>query len=97
MRHCMGACRSSKEFDAIAAQLAGIVNEIQGLIIHDLGDLRDTLEGNRTMAFQLKDFVDNAKGGMCIDDPRGCEECCRCKCLVRPHEGDVITNPTPVT
>ena len=79
MRHCTATCEASKQVDPLTAQLAGVINEIQGLILWDIPQLRATLQEQRTSAFQLQDLLSNAKGGLCASDSRGCEECCRCR------------------
>ena len=78
MRHCTATCEASNQVSALTAQLAGVINEIQGLIRWDIPRFMQTLRGQRTSAFQLRDLMSNARGGMCADDPRGCEACCRC-------------------
>ena len=89
MRHCVGACESTKKADVLHAQLAGIINEIQGCILHDVPNLRETLEGHRNWAFQLDDLLDNLSGGVCAQDKRGCERCCRCACRQNTYRGDI--------
>jgi hypothetical protein len=45
-----------------AARFAGVGNEIQGLVLHDMPDLFGRITGKRPWAFQLEDLRDNERG-----------------------------------
>jgi len=74
MRHCVISCKVAREFGQGqgVAHIAGVANEIRGLVLHGIPNLSSRLEGNSPWAFQLKDFEANEKGFQCAYDQR-CE------------------------
>jgi hypothetical protein len=79
MRHCVASCESARAIDNVTAQLAGIINELQGLFLFDLRLIIQTIMGRRDPAFQVDDMVDNWEGGQCAAKKGvDCDCCCYC-------------------
>jgi len=88
LRHCVVSCMVASVYGRGIGLAAGIVNEIQGLLVHDLPDLPARLRGVRPWAFQIEDFGANEVGFDCSNAadcgpvPKHelrdrCLECCR--------------------
>jgi len=87
LRHCVVSCMVASVYDRSTAFAGGLVNEIQGLLLHDIPDLPGRIRGKRPWAFQPEDFRSNEAGVECADPrcnptPRDdlrsrCLACCR--------------------
>lgn len=62
MRHCAVSCILSKKISTGAARASGVVNEAQGLVLHDIPNLRSRLKGNSAWACQTDDVANNERG-----------------------------------
>jgi RHS repeat-associated protein len=61
-RHQVASEQLTREFGRITARDLGMLNEIQGGLMHDLPNLRSRLSGDTRWAFQLQDLIDNEIG-----------------------------------
>jgi RHS repeat-associated protein len=62
LRHARAAHDLTLEYGPGLARLAGILNEIQGLLLHDLPNLQGRLSGQQPWAFELEDIWSNELG-----------------------------------
>ncbi|NJD56185.1 MAG: RHS repeat-associated core domain-containing protein [Nitrospirae bacterium] len=62
MRHCVVSCMVASNFGTAGARAAGVGNEVQGLVLHDIPDIRGRISGERPWAFQWQDLKDNERG-----------------------------------
>jgi RHS repeat-associated protein len=77
MRHCVASCKSARRLGAGWARAAGIVNEAQGLILHDIPNfVRRRPWGETPWAFQPQDLADNERGFDAAKGSQSCEEEC---------------------
>jgi RHS repeat-associated protein len=89
LRHCVTSCLLAANYNSAIGRVAGTVNELQGLVLHDIPNLPSRLSGRSNWAFQLEDFQANEKGFDCSKDicentPEtdkvvSCVDCCRKK------------------
>lgn len=70
MRHCVASCMVASNFGTAGARTAGVGNEIQGLVLHDIPNLGGRLSGEQPWAFQLQDLRDNERGFQCSERNR---------------------------
>lgn len=85
MRHCTISCESAMACGPSMIpiiRVAGVGNEIQGLVLFDLPNLGGRLTGDEPWAFQLDDLFDNEDGFFCSARNRRnpcqtCEQCCQ--------------------
>jgi RHS repeat-associated protein len=81
MRHCVQSCEAARKHGTSVARIAGVGNEVQGLIGHDIPNLFTRRPwGDRPWAFQLQDLKDNERGFDAAKRSGSCEEECRKKC-----------------
>ena len=64
-RHRWASEQMTLRWDGQTTRLFGVLNEIQGLLWHDLPDLRGRITGERAWAFHFNDFIDNEMGIVC--------------------------------
>lgn len=62
MRHCTVSCILSSKISTGAARASGVVNEAQGLALHDIPNLRSRLQGKSPWACQADDVKNNERG-----------------------------------
>lgn len=62
MRHCTVSCILSKRISTGAARASGVVNEAQGLILHDIPNMRSRMTGDSPWACQADDVKNNERG-----------------------------------
>lgn len=70
MRHCVVSCMAASNFGTAGARIAGVGNEIQGLVLHDIPNLRGRISGEQPWAFQPQDLRDNERGFRCSERNR---------------------------
>lgn len=80
MRHCTISCELGKRWPNQIVRAAGVVNEMQGLII-DVRNISSRISGRTPEAAQVRDLIDNEHGFGCVEKVRAfrfnsCEECC---------------------
>jgi hypothetical protein len=61
-RHATVSNFLTKEYGPTFTRIAGVVNEVQGLVMHDIPDLPGRIRGERPWAFQLNDLRANEVG-----------------------------------
>jgi hypothetical protein len=61
-RHRSASEQLASKYGTTNARIFGILNEIQGFLVHDLRDLPGRINGDRPWAFQIEDLMDNEKG-----------------------------------
>lgn len=67
MRHCVVSCMVVSNYGSGVARTAGIGNEIQGLVLHDIPNLPGRLFSDQPWAFQLQDLRDKERGFRCAE------------------------------
>jgi len=85
MRHCVTSCTLSSKYGNDVIRIFGATNELQGLILHDIPNIRRRILGETDWAFQLDDLLSNENGFSCSQlntcptyeaDRFICETCC---------------------
>ncbi len=86
MRHCVVSCMLASEYGVAEARVAGFVNELQGVALHDIPNLRSRINRTTPWAFQFRDIASNECGFACSEkiqcrEPKeevrdACIECC---------------------
>ncbi|WP_167765446.1 MULTISPECIES: RHS repeat domain-containing protein [unclassified Brevundimonas] len=61
-RHCSVSCITGSQTSIPIARTAGVVNEVQGFVIHDIRRLPSRLRRDTPWAFQWSDLSDNERG-----------------------------------
>jgi hypothetical protein len=61
-RHRTVSYMFTHEYGSFWADVFGMGNEIQGLLMHDIPDLPGRIRGDRPWAFSLNDMWDNREG-----------------------------------
>ena len=62
IRHTAVSYELTLKYGGGLVRSAGIVNELQGLILYDIPDLPSRLDGSRPWAFSIDDLIANEKG-----------------------------------
>ena len=61
-RHSVTSYKLTREYGSALVRAAGVVNEIQGLILHDIPNLPARISGDSNWAFQWDDLMANEDG-----------------------------------
>lgn len=62
MRHCTVSCIMGKRMGTALARSSGVVNEAQGLVMHDIPNMQSRLSGDSAWACQTSDLANNERG-----------------------------------
>lgn len=63
-RHAFASYTTANEFGVYRARFFGAANEMQGLVMHDVTNLKSRLSGQSAWAFQFQDLSSNEVGFM---------------------------------
>jgi hypothetical protein len=77
LRHSTVSYILAKEYGSGWTRAAGVANEVQGFIVHDIPNLPDRLKGISPWAFQWKDIRANELGIQRAIQKRSTEDKCK--------------------